>query len=200
MAPSPSPRAATGWLARVQNQAIVVGGFVAVLWAIELIDQLILGGYLDRFGIRPRTISGLAAIPAAPFLHANFAHLLANTLPLAILAFLVSLRSLRDLWAVTAIVTVLGGLGVWAIGGALNQEATIHLGASTLIFGYFGFLVFRAYFERSLFALVAAFVVVLMYGGAMWGVLPTQPGVSWEGHLCGFLAGITAARVLARRG
>lgn len=199
MAPSPSPRAATGWLARVQNQALFVGGFVAVLWVIELIDWLVLGGYLDRFGIRPRTMSGLAAVPAAPFLHANFAHLLANTLPLAILAFLVGLRSLRDLWAVTLIVTVLGGLGVWAIGGVLTQADTIHLGASQLIFGYFGFLVFRAYFERSLFALIAAFVVVLMYGGAIWGVLPTQAGISWEGHLCGFLAGIAAAWMLARR-
>lgn len=179
---------------KIRTQAIVLGSFVGLLWIIELIDLLVLGGASDQYAIRPREMMGLAGIPLAPFLHGSMSHVAANTLPLVLLGWLVMLRSLREFFLVTLIVTLVGGLGVWV----LASTNSVHLGASGLVFGYFGYLVFRAYFERSLVSLMVAAVVVLMYGGVLWGLLPSQKEISWEGHLFGFLAGVLAARVLAR--
>jgi len=187
----PSPPTLTE---KLRTQAIVLGSFVGLLWVIELVDLLILGGKSDGFGIKPRTLSGLAGIPLAPLLHGSIGHVAANTLPLILLGWLVMIRSVRDFFIVTVAVTLVGGLGVWAFAGGQS----VHLGASGLVFGYFGFLVFRAYFERSLVSLLIAAVVVLLYGGVIFGIMPTQPGISWEGHLFGFLSGVLTARFLSR--
>jgi membrane associated rhomboid family serine protease len=88
---------------------------------------------------------------------------------------------------------LVGGLGTWLIG-----SPGVHVGASGLIFGYLGFLLARGYFERNFPSILLAIVVGSLYGGAIWGVLPTQPGISWEGHLFGFIGGVLAARFLAR--
>ena len=169
-------------------------GFVVVLWAIEAIDYYLLGQSLDGYGVRPRHASGLVGILAAPLLHHGFAHLAANTLPLLVLGGLVIVSGLADFLAVTILSAVVGGLGVWLFA----PGNTIHLGASGLVFGYFGYLVMRGYYERSIGALLVAAVVVVFYGGILWGVLPTQPGVSWQGHLFGFLGGAFAARLMHR--
>ncbi|MGC1307212.1 MAG: rhomboid family intramembrane serine protease [Phormidesmis sp.] len=170
-------------------------GLVALLWAIEIIDQFVFKGALDIwFGIHPRRLSGLWGILFAPFLHGNFQHLLANTVPLVSLGWLVMLRETKD-WVVVSIIAALAsGLGTWLI-GAPNS---VHIGASGVIFGYFGFLLLRGYFEKSLVAIAFSILVIFLYGSIIWGVLPNQPGISWEGHLCGFLGGILAARLLAR--
>lgn len=170
-------------------------GFLGVLWALELVDVLLLGESLDLFGIRPRNVDALSGILAAPFLHGGLAHLLANTIPLAVLGWLVLLRALKTFVIVTVLVTVIGGLAVWLF-AAPN---TIHIGASGLIFGYLGYLLLRGWFERSFTSILIAIVVAVVYGGALWGVLPGQRGVSWEGHLFGFLAGALSARLLAPR-
>jgi membrane associated rhomboid family serine protease len=180
---------------RAQAQVTILVGFLTGLWVIELIDLLVLRRSLDRFGIRPRTDEGLLGILLAPFLHGGLPHLIANSVPLFLLGWLVLLRGVGTFLAVTAITVLLGGLGVWLFAG----PNTIHIGASGLIFGYLGYLLLRGYFERSVGSILIALVVGALYGGALWGVLPSRPGVSWEGHLFGFLAGIVAARVLAAR-
>jgi membrane associated rhomboid family serine protease len=167
-------------------------GFVAVLWAIEAVDYYLLNQSLDRYGVQPRHVSGLVGILAAPLLHHGFAHLAANTLPLFVLGGLVIVSGLADFLAVTILSAVVGGLGVWLFA----PGDTMHLGASGLVFGYFGYLVMRGYYQRSVGALAAAAIVVVLYGGIMWGVLPTQPGVSWQGHLFGFLGGALSARLM----
>ncbi len=165
---------------------------VAVTWVMELGDALVPGRWLDSWGIRPRDVSGLWGILFSPFLHGGFAHLIANTVPFITLGFLVMLRGLGTFVGVSLLVMLLGGLGVWVFA----PGNTIHIGASGLIFGYIGYLLARGYFERSFGALAMAVVVAVLYGGALWGVLPGQPGISWQGHLFGFLAGVGTAGIM----
>lgn len=167
---------------------------VAVLWVTEIIDWLIFRGGLDRFGIVPRRMSGLTGIAMAPMLHADFSHLLANTIPLLVLGTLV-LVSYRSRFGIISVVIMLfSGLGAWLLGPANS----VHIGASGLIFGYLAFLVVAAYYERSLGAVVLAAAVILLYGGVVWGVFPEQ-GISWQSHLFGLIGGVVAANWFARR-
>jgi membrane associated rhomboid family serine protease len=166
--------------------------FVAFLWMLELIDLLLLSGALDRLGIHPRDLDRWWGILAAPFLHGGLPHLIANTVPLVVLGWFVMMRGLNTFLSVSALAVVLGGLGVWLFA----DPRTVHIGASGLIFGFLGYLLLRGFFERSLSAVFVAVIVAVLYGGALLGVLPGQPGVSWEGHLFGFLAGAAAARIL----
>jgi membrane associated rhomboid family serine protease len=166
--------------------------FVALAWVMELGDALVPGRWLDSHGIQPRDVDGLSGILFAPVLHGGFAHLIANTVPFLTLGFLVMLRGLGTFVGVSLLVMVMGGLAVWLF-APIN---TIHIGASGLIFGYIGYLIARGYFERSFGAIAVAIAVAVLYGGALWGVLPGQPGVSWQGHLFGFLAGVATAGLL----
>jgi membrane associated rhomboid family serine protease len=176
-------------------QATLMVGFVGLLWAIELVDQVVFRGALDSLGIRPRSMSGLYGIPLAPLLHGGFGHLAANTVPLIVLGWMVMLRETRDIFVVTLLSTLVGGAGVWLVGGA----ATVHVGASILIFGYLGYLLLRGWFDRGFWSMAGSILVALLYGGLVFGVLPGQPGISWEGHLFGFAGGVLAARLLRRR-
>ena len=165
---------------------LIVGGLLAVMWSIELMDWL--GGRwleLDRFGIHPRQVGWLLGILFAPFLHAGWAHLAANSLPFLVLGLLVIGRGESKFWGVTAGIVIIGGFGVWLFGGS----DTVHVGASGVIFGYFGYLLVSGFVERSFVAIIMAVVVAGLYGSILWGVLPTNPGVSWQGHLFGLLAG-----------
>lgn len=183
----------------------VVGGatiltFVALLYVVELADQLS-GNRLDRNGIRPLETDGLWGIVFAPLLHANWAHLMANTIPLLVLGFLMTLAGLsRFVWA-TAIVWILGGFGTWLIGNVGSScGPTDHIGASGLIFGYLAFLLVFGFFVRRVWDIVIGLVVLFIYGGVLWGAMPVLGqcgGVSWQGHLCGALAGVVAAYVLS---
>lgn len=171
-----------------------IGSFVALLWVLELIDTL-LRHRLDAYGVRPLEIDGLAGIVTAPLLHSGWSHLVANTVPLLVLGFVLLLSGVREWLRVTAIVWVVGGLGTWLIGGV----HTNHIGASGLVFGWLAFLVVRGFFTRHPGQVVVGVVVLLAYGGILWGVLPTQSGVSWQGHLCGALGGVLAAWLGGRR-
>ena len=169
---------------------IVVGGLLAAMWAVQLLNWL--GGRwleLDHFGIRPRQIGWLPGIALAPFLHAGWGHLAANSLPFLVLGLLVIARGEQRFWMVSAGIVLVGGLGVWLLGRA----GTVHVGASGLVFGYVGYLLTAGVVERSFVAVGRAVIVVGLYGTILWGVLPYGPGVSWEGHLCGLLAGIGMA-------
>jgi membrane associated rhomboid family serine protease len=183
----------------------IVGGatiltFVALLYLVELIDQLT-NHSLDVNGIRPLETDGLWGIIFAPLLHAGWPHLIANTVPLLVLGFLVTLVGLsRFVWA-TAIVWILGGLGTWLIGDwGSSCGPTDHIGASGLIFGYLAFLLVFGIFVRKVWNIVVGLVVLFVYGGVLVGAMPVLHqcgGVSWQGHLCGALAGIVAAYMLS---
>ncbi|CAN5520836.1 rhomboid family intramembrane serine protease [soil metagenome] len=188
------PKKRPGWLV---GGATVVS-FVALLYLIELFDQLS-GHTLDRNGIQPLETDGLKGILFAPLLHADWQHLIANTVPALVLGFLVSLAGMaRFVWA-TAIIWILGGIGTWLIGnvGAGPYE-TNHIGASGLIFGWLTFLLVFGFFVRSAMQITVGIVVLFFYGGILWGVLPGTFGVSWQGHLCGAIAGVVAAYLLSK--
>ncbi len=179
----------------LKTHTTILGGAIAIMWILEIIDLFFLRGRLNAYGIRPHTIIGLRGILFAPFLHGGLGHLIANTIPFLTLGWLIMLRETSDFFIVTAITTLVSGLGVWLFGNPYS----VHIGASGVVFGYLGFLLLRGYFERSFIAIALSLIVGFFYGGVIWGILPTQRGISWEGHLFGFIGGILAARLLSRR-
>lgn len=160
------------------------------MWGEEVVDTF-MDGRLDRFGIRPRQVDGLDGIVLSPFLHSGFTHLIANTIPFLVLGTAIGLGGMRRFLTVTVITALIGGLGTWLIG----PENTVHIGASGLVFGYLSYLVSRGLFARKLTYLLGGIVVLAVYGGALWGLLPS-PGISWQGHLFGAVGGVVAASVL----
>lgn len=178
---------------RLLRQGVVLGAIVGFLWLAEMADAFLLRGALDGFGIQPRSLTSLPAVLVAPLLHAGFGHLLANTIPLIVLGWLVMWPRTSNLFVVGLAAAIGSGLGVWLFGGA----NTIHLGISGVIFGLLGYLLARGYYERSVNAIGLALIALFLYGGMLWGVLPLQQGVSWQGHLFGFVGGAVAAYVMA---
>ena len=176
---------------------IWLGAFVALLWAIVAVNVLtgLLGLDFRDFGIRPRTTSGLWGIPLHAFLHAGFFHLFANTVPLLILGGLTAFRGEAAFLGVSAFIALGGGALVWL----LARPNTNHIGASGLVFGYFGYLVGRGFYTRSVAAIIVAVLVIAFYGWSiLLGVLPQGGYVSWEGHLCGLVAGAVCAFIESR--
>jgi len=125
-----------------------------------------------------------------PWLHGGFGHLISNTLTFVVLGYLIVATEKRRFYHTSFMIVLLSGLGTWLIG----RSGTVHIGASGLIYGYFGYLVTRAFLEKRLLWTVLGIVLFLMYGGMIFGMMPTGKAISWEGHLMGFLAGIWMAR------
>jgi membrane associated rhomboid family serine protease len=180
-----SPHARTGFRVAVE----IALAFVALLWLIQLFNWT-LDLELQRFGVRPREVRGLVGILFAPLLHADFMHLLANTLPLLVLVpvmlHLYSSAALRVLLAV-----YLGpGVAVW-----LLAKGGVHIGASGMAYGMVSYILVAGLIRRDRRAIAASLLVCFMYGALVWGVLPIQPGVSWESHLAGALIGAALAIV-----
>ncbi len=161
--------------------------FAAILWVVEAVNFLT-GHKLSMLGIYPRTLKGLIGIPLSPFLHSGITHLLLNTVPLIVLGCLIILHGRKIFQEVTLFIIAAGGAGIWIIG-----RSSYHVGASGLIFGYFGYLVSIGIFNKRISSLIVSLITVFIYGGLFWGMLPTMSRVSWEGHLCGFIAGVLAA-------
>jgi membrane associated rhomboid family serine protease len=166
---------------------LVVGAMLAVMWAVEVID-LVPGTPFDRWGIRPRTVRGLFGIPLSPFLHTGFPHLFANTIPFVVLGAFIAIGDLTRFLQVTLIVAATSGLGTWLFAA----PGTIHIGASGLVFGYLTYLVVRGFFAGKVLWVLGGLVVLMFYGGILWGLLP-RPGISWTGHVFGAVGGVLAA-------
>ncbi|MET1085836.1 MAG: rhomboid family intramembrane serine protease [Arthrobacter sp.] len=181
--------------ARAKGGLLVLGGFVAVLFAIELFNALMLRSLNRTFGLRPRSADGLLDILTFPLLHANLNHLLSNSLPLIIFGFLVFLSGLRVFLTALAFSWLGSGLTVWLIG-----NGGITVGSSGLVFGLFAFLLVRGFFNRSWRQILLAVVLFLGYGSILLGVLPFVAGyVSWQAHLGGAAGGVVAALLLRPR-
>ena len=173
---------------------IVVGVLAAVMWVVEIVDQ-VAGGSLDSNGIEPREADGLDGILWAPFLHANWDHLIGNTIPFLLLGIGIALSGAARVILVTAIVAVIGGLGTWLTG----PPNTVHIGASGLVFGYAAYLVSRGAFTRRPLQIVLGLVLVAVWGATLLQGLVPEDGISWQGHLFGAIGGVVAAWVLEQR-
>jgi membrane associated rhomboid family serine protease len=167
---------------------------LAGLWFLEILDQLS-GNQLDQLGIHAREVDGMPEIFSAPFLHAGWDHLISNSLPFLVLGFLVLLSGLARWLISSLIIIVVSGMTAWF----LTPANTIILGASGLIFGWLTYLLARGIWSRRPAQVAVAVVVLLVYGGLIWGVLPSAAGISWQAHLGGAVGGVLAAWLLHRR-
>lgn len=165
--------------------------FVGMMWFVWLLDAVSPGaGSAVGVGIVPRTWSGLYGIPVAPFIHANFDHVLSNSVPIILLGSLILLRGVAELIFVVLVSGLVGGFGTWLFGSGNAQ----HIGASGVVFGFFGYLLFRTAFDRRLSSAVVTLVVAGAYGTAMAYSLIPRDAISWSGHFFGFVGGLMAAR------
>jgi len=156
------------------------------LWSLQILNYM-LGYRLNYLGIVPRTGHGLIGIFVSPFLHGNFTHLFFNTIPLLVLACFILVGGQELFFYISAIIILLSGTLVWLFG-----RHAIHIGASSLITGYWGYLLVNAYHNPSLMTIVLAAVTLYYFGAMFFGLFPSEKGVSWEGHLFGCLSGIAA--------
>ncbi len=175
-----------------QSRAALLFGLVALMWLVWLLDAVTPGsGSAAGHGIVPRTSYGLEGIPIAPLIHANFDHLLSNTVPFLILGAIIAMRGTTELAFVTLVTMLVAGCGTWLFGAGGAQ----HIGASGVIFGFFGYLLFRTFFDRRWSSVFVAIAVAVLYGASMaYSLVPAQ-GISWSGHLFGFIGGFIAARI-----
>ncbi|WP_110588394.1 rhomboid family intramembrane serine protease [Microbacterium suaedae] len=192
--PQASPR--ERFLERAAQPVILL----AIMWAVRVADTILPGSWNRALGIVSWQFDGLFGVIASPLLHSGWPHLIANSVPFAVLGILVSFDGVRRFWAVTAIAAVVAGLGTWLV----NSPGTVTVGASGLVFGYLGYLLMRAFVAPSLghgilYAIVAV-AVAIAYGGTVFtGIFGAASGVSWQAHLFGAIGGGAAAFALRPR-
>jgi membrane associated rhomboid family serine protease len=155
---------------------------------VFVVNNLLWNGHLLQYGIIPRHLNGLPGIICAPFLHASFQHLAANTVPLLVLGGILCARSRAEFTGVTVAGILLGGGLTWLV-----ARNAVHIGASGLIFCFFGYLASLAWFNRTIGALLISVVCIVGYGGMLRGILPTSTAISWEAHVAGLVAGVSLA-------
>ncbi|WP_340679137.1 rhomboid family intramembrane serine protease [Paraglaciecola sp.] len=165
---------------------------VAVLTLIEVLN-LLSGRMLNQLGNIPRYVPGLKGVIFGPFIHGSLQHFFSNIIPLAIFTYLMLQYGSRRYLLVSIWIIILSGMLVWLFGRSAS-----HVGASGLIYGYFGYIVLAGFLGKSIKLLLISLLVAFFYGGLIFGVMPTSPFVSWESHLFGFIAGLIAAKLWAK--
>ncbi|MFD7627526.1 rhomboid family intramembrane serine protease [Streptomyces sp. NPDC059851] len=174
---------------RAKAAAKLMLGWVALLWVLEAVDYAT-GHALDQYGVVARDPDGLTGVVTGSFLHFGFDHVASNSVPLLVLGFIAALSGIRRFLAVCGIIILAEGLGTWLI----SPPNTMTLGASGVVFGLFGYLLVRGFVERRVLGVAVSLGVAALWGSTMLtGILPIHEGVSWQGHLCGLVAGITTA-------
>ena len=173
----------------IQHNLLFVLGIIAILLVIHLVNWL-LGYRLNILGIYPRKLAGLPGIIFSPFLHGNFNHLFFNSVPLFALINLILLKGRMVFYIVTLTIILLSGFATWLLG-----RRAIHVGASSLIMGYFGYLFTEAYYQPTAITVIIAIVCIYYFGGLIIAsVIPSgKRNISWEGHVFGLAAGIATA-------
>lgn len=189
MRKSPVVRSAKRVTRTFKQQVSTLSATVGATWTAFVVNG-IAGGALMQYGVIPRTLTGLRGILFAPFLHANMQHLIANTIPFLAMGWLVMLRDARHFLPVTIFAMLGSGLMAWLLGA----PGSVHIGASGVVFGYFGFLLLGGWYARSFMSISLSILVAVLWGGLVLGIAPGQVGISWQSHLGGFIAGVLAAR------
>ncbi len=173
---------------------LIPGSFVLALWIILILQQTFNLNFPYEFGLHPRTFSGLIGIVTSPLIHAGYAHLLSNTLPLFLLSAGIIYFYPETAYKVIVIIYLATGLLVW-----LFARSVYHIGASGLIYGFAAFLFFSGIFKRDNRSIGLSLLVTFIYGGMVWGILPGQPGISWESHFFGGITGIVCAFIFRKK-
>lgn len=176
---------------KIAGDLAIALGFVVLVWFIYATGNLF--GELASCGVVPRGAIEVGRILCAPLVHVDLGHIIANSIPLGVLAFFVIQHGRSQFLLVTLLGAVLGGLGVWLFGHSGN-----HIGASGLIFAYFGYLLASAFFTRTLKTILVAALTFFLYGYILMGVFPSGPSVSWEGHLFGLVGGVVVAALMSK--
>ncbi|MGD9153219.1 MAG: rhomboid family intramembrane serine protease [Gammaproteobacteria bacterium] len=171
----------------IKVNSLFVLKLIAILWIIQIIN-FILRYRLNFLGIYPRHLFGLPGIVCSPFLHGNFNHLFFNSIPLFLLINLILFNGRAEFYCISIMIILLSGMALWLFG-----RRAIHIGSSTLIMGYFGYLLINAYHQPTMSTILLAAFCIYYFGGLFLALIPGEKGISWEGHLFGFLAGVAAA-------
>ncbi|MCB0283726.1 MAG: rhomboid family intramembrane serine protease [Calditrichaeota bacterium] len=165
----------------------IVVNLLLIIWIVEIVN-LLSGNTFYSFGLYPRRIGSLYGIITFTFIHGSLQHAFFNTIPLFVLGSLSAINGKKEFVRITLFVILAGGLLLWFFG-----RSSYHVGASLLIFGYFGYLLSNAWHKKTATAIIAAILTIVLYGGLIYGIFPAQSYISWEGHLFGFFAGLIAA-------
>ena len=165
----------------------------ALLTVLELLN-LVTGRQLNHLALVPRKLDALGGIFISPFMHGSLMHYASNIVPICLFSVLVMQYGRKTWWQASGFILIVTGLLVWLFG-----RNAYHLGASGMVYGYFGFLLFAGFISRSIKLIAISLLVGFFYGGLIFGVLPMRPYISWESHLFGFLVGIAAARLFVKK-
>ncbi len=164
--------------------------FIPAIWIVFIVSRLL---PLKRFGLVPRTARGLFGVVGMPFLHEDFRHLMSNTVPLALLLVLL-FKTAAGALNVVLCTQLLGGIALWLLG-----RSAIHIGASLLVFGLTGFHLANGLTQSNFITIGIALLVAGLYGSTfLSSINPWRKGSSWDGHLCGFVAGVLVAVIFSR--
>ncbi|MFC4060475.1 rhomboid family intramembrane serine protease [Planomonospora corallina] len=173
----------------------VMVGVLAGIWALHIANWASDYALFSRHGIRAYDPASLPDIVSAPFLHLDWEHIQGNSGPLFIFGFLAAYRGVAKFLGMTAFVVVVSGLGIWLT----SVPGSVTAGASGVVFGYFGYVLVRGIFDRHLIDIVVGVVMALCFSYQFAGLLPQAEGVSWQGHLFGFLGGLAGGWIFRDR-
>jgi len=174
------------------NQSIkVILGFLIAIWAAYFLSWII---PINQFGLVPRTQLGLIGIFTAPFLHGSLSHIIGNSISFTLFAVALALLEGNKMFAKVMLMVVIGGLLTWVWGRSAN-----HIGASGLIFSLWGYMLLSGWFSRKIKYILVSLILIFFYGGMIFSILPGQVGISWEGHLFGFIAGFFVSWLYHRK-
>jgi len=160
--------------------------FLGICWAVHFLGFVL---PLTGYGIHPRSLFGLTGILFSPFLHGSFFHLIANSTGILVFGWALGFVEKEKFLETLLSIAVIGGLGTWIFARSAN-----HIGASGLIFGLFGYLLFLGVFQKQPKFILISIITFFTYGGMIFALIPQAAHISWEGHLFGFLAGIACAK------
>lgn len=166
--------------------------FVLFLWIIQIINSTFFNQSLLQYGIIPRENSHLLGILFAPFLHANYTHLINNTFFVFVLTWILCYYNTSIWWLSTITITILGGIIIWFVGGN-----NIHVGSSILIFGYFGVIFGTAWNHKKPYFIIASIIIVLLYGMSIINGFIPEKDISLSGHIGGFFSGFLISKLFS---
>lgn len=175
----------------MKQSITIIVSFLLLIWISFFLSLVI---PIQQFGLVPRTIPGLFGIISAPFIHGSLSHLIGNSISFTIFAFVLSTLEGNKMFAKVIFMIAIGGVLTWIMG-----RSAIHIGASGLIFSLWGYMLFAGWFSRKLKYILVSFGLIFFYSGMIFGVLPGKVGISWEGHLFGFIAGIIVSWLYHRK-